>query len=269
MSISSATSSSSLIDSDHHSDTINETEYEPSMPIRLDYLLNMKECNFSIQKQHAWNPNDSSANIFVKDLDPLTFHRYPVAQSTDCIRTKIGYTKGIHLFKISWSSNLRGTHAIIGVASDKAQLHCVGYESIVGNSNDSWGWNLSRNTACHDRLATPYPDLSKSNKKFIAPDEFMMCLDMDLGTLSFLANGQYLGEAFRGLKGKKLYPIVSTVWGHCEITIRYLNGLDLNPLPLTNLCRICIRQKIGNERLKEITKLDLPAVIKNYLLNNY
>lgn len=49
---------------------------------------------------------------------------------------------------------------------------------------------------------------------------------MDDGTLSFVVDGQYLGVAFRGLKGKKLYPIVSAVWGHCEITMKYIGGLD-------------------------------------------
>lgn len=51
-------------------------------------------------------------------------------------------------------------------------------------------------------------------------------LDMDEGTLSFVVDSQYLGIAFRGLKGKKLYPIVSAVWGHCEITMKYIGGLD-------------------------------------------
>ena len=32
---------------------------------------------------------DRSLNIFVKDEDKLTFHRHPVAQSTDCIRSKV------------------------------------------------------------------------------------------------------------------------------------------------------------------------------------
>jgi len=51
-------------------------------------------------------------------------------------------------------------------------------------------------------------------------------LDMDEGTLAFVVDGQYLGIAFRGLKGRKLHPIVSAVWGHCEITMRYIGGLD-------------------------------------------
>ena len=49
---------------------------------------------------------------------------------------------------------------------------------------------------------------------------------MDEGTLSFVVENQYLGVAHRGLKGKKVYPIVLAVWGHCEITLKYLGGLD-------------------------------------------
>jgi len=55
---------------------------------------------------------------------------------------------------------------------------------------------------------------------------FSVVLDMDEGTLSFVVDGQYLGVAFRGLKGRKLFPIVSAVWGHCEITMKYIGGLD-------------------------------------------
>jgi len=58
------------------------------------------------------------------------------------------------------------------------------------------------------------------------PDTFVVILDMDEGTLSFAADGQYLGVAFRGLKGRKLYPVVSAVWGHCEVTMTYIGGLD-------------------------------------------
>lgn len=58
-------------------------------------------------------------------------------------------------------------------------------------------------------------------------------LDMDEGTLAFVVDGQYLGVAFRGLKGRKLHPIVSAVWGHCEITMKYIGGLDRKRIILT------------------------------------
>jgi hypothetical protein len=51
-------------------------------------------------------------------------------------------------------------------------------------------------------------------------------LDMDEGVLGFVVDGKYLGPAFRGLRGKKLYLMVSAVWGHCEITMKYIGGLD-------------------------------------------
>ncbi len=49
---------------------------------------------------------------------------------------------------------------------------------------------------------------------------------MDEGCLGFAVDGQYMGPAFRGLRGKKLYLMVSAVWGHCEITMKYIGGMD-------------------------------------------
>ena len=49
---------------------------------------------------------------------------------------------------------------------------------------------------------------------------------MDEGNLGFVIDGIYLGHAFSDLKGKKLYLMVSTVWGDCNITMKYLAGLD-------------------------------------------
>jgi trimeric autotransporter adhesin len=70
----------------------NNSEFssEFAIPPRLEYLLDMPMCAYETQVQHSWNPDDRSLNIFVKEADPLTLHRHPVAQSTDCIRTKMG-----------------------------------------------------------------------------------------------------------------------------------------------------------------------------------
>ena len=65
-------------------------------------------------------------------------------------------------------------------------------------------------------------------------------LDMDEGVLGFVVNGKYLGPAFRGLRGKKLYLMVSAVWGHCEITMKYLGGLDRKCPYFRIICEIRI-----------------------------
>ena len=51
-------------------------------------------------------------------------------------------------------------------------------------------------------------------------------LDMDQGVLGFVVDNKYLGPAFTGLRGKTLFMTVSAVWGHCEITMKYVGGLD-------------------------------------------
>lgn len=98
------------------------------LPARLDVLLDTPAAALSVQLEHAWNSADRSLNVFVKEDDPFTFHRHPVAQSTDSIRTKQGYTRGVHVFEVVWSRRQRGTHAVIGVGTQKAPLHCVGYQ---------------------------------------------------------------------------------------------------------------------------------------------
>ncbi|XP_055598815.1 protein gustavus isoform X2 [Uranotaenia lowii] len=239
-------------------------------PPRLDLLLDMPPAPRETQVKYSWNSEDRSLNVFVKEDDKMTFHRHPVAQSTDCIRGKVGFTKGLHVWEVFWSTRQRGTHAVIGVATSEAPLHSVGYQSLVGSNDQSWGWDLGRNMLYHNSKTCPgvtYPAILKPDETFLVPDKFLVALDMDEGTLSFIVDGQYLGVAFRGLKGRKLYPIVSAVWGHCEITMKYIGGLDPEPLPLMDLCRRVIRQKIGRTHLEErIEHLQLPQSMKTYLL---
>ncbi|XP_063467378.1 SPRY domain-containing SOCS box protein 4 isoform X2 [Symphalangus syndactylus] len=204
---------------------------EPGRPARLDQLLDMPSAGLAVQLRHAWNPEDRSLNVFVKDDDRLTFHRHPVAQSTDGIRGKVGHARGLHAWQIDWPARQRGTHAVVGVATARAPLHSVGYTALVGSDAESWGWDLGRSRLYHDGKNQPgvaYPAFLGPDEAFALPDSLLVVLDMDEGTLSFIVDGQYLGVAFRGLKGKKLYPVVSAVWGHCEVTMRYINGLDLS-----------------------------------------
>jgi len=240
------------------------------MPTRLEMLLDMPTVLKETQVKHAWNSEDRSLNIFVKDDDKLTFHRHPVAQSTDCIRSKVGYERGLHVFELSWPTRQRGTHAVVGVATMDAPLHSVGYQSLIGNNEHSWGWDLGRNKVYHDsknQNGETYPKTLNSDETFVVPDKFQLVIDMDDGTLSFVVENQYLGVAHRGLKGKKVYPIVSAVWGHCEITLKYIGGLDPEPLPLMDLCRRVIRQQVGKTGIErgKIDQLNVPKAIRDYL----
>lgn len=195
-------------------------------PSRLELLLDRPPVDEEEQLKHAWNTDDRSSNILVKEQDRLTFHRLPIAQSTDSVRGKTGFIDGIHLWEVQWSSRQRGTHAVVGVATHEAPLNQFGYQCLVGSTNQSWGWDLGRCRLLHNNNNREeiYPAFLSPGEEFTVPDLFKMALDMYEGTLSFIIGDQYLGVAFRGLGDKKLFPIVSAVWGHCEVTLRYCGG---------------------------------------------
>uniref|UniRef100_A0AC35UFE2 B30.2/SPRY domain-containing protein n=1 Tax=Rhabditophanes sp. KR3021 TaxID=114890 RepID=A0AC35UFE2_9BILA len=238
---------------------------------RLDYLLAQPKPDRMTMEAHAWNPDDRSLNIYVKEDDPLTLHRHPVAQSTDCIRGKVGYSKGFHVWKIVWPKNQRGTHAVVGVANLNAKLHSLGYNSLIGSTTDSYGFDIVRLRCSHDGKKSDSWDFPASSRaaedegKNIIPESFYCVLDMDEGYMAFATEERYLGVAFKGLKGQVLYPIVSAVWGHCEITINYMGGLEAEPPRLLAICRKTVRQHLGKEYLNNIGRLPVPPSLKNYL----
>ena len=201
------------------------------LPVRVEMALDQPAADKTDQVKHAWNPDDRSLNIFVKDNDQLSFHRHPVAQSTDSIRGKMCYSSGLHVFEFTWPSRQHGTHAVVGVATKDAPLHSAGYQSLVGSNGHSWGWDLGRCKAYHNSDSVPGVQYPQYNS-YQVPDTFLMVLDLDLGTLAFIARGQYLGVAHTGLRGKTVYPIVSSVWGHCEVTMKYVTGMAPGPVSL-------------------------------------
>lgn len=145
-------------------------------PLRLEVLMDLPSPIPAIQLEHAWNPADTSPNVNVKDEDPYTLHRQPVAQSTDGIRSKIGYEQGMHLFEVHWPLRQRGTHAVIGVCTADAPLTSVGYSCLIGSNEHSWGWDLSRNETHHGSSILSYPQDIQDEETFYVPDRFKgMC----------------------------------------------------------------------------------------------
>lgn len=259
------------------------------IPYRVEHLLEFDAAPKSTQIDHAWNNQDKSINIYIKD-DNLTLHRRPISQSTDCIRGKQGYSSGLHIWEITWTSNQRGTHACIGVATKYAALRKSGYCALVGSCEESWGWDLGRNILRHDdEQITPacisndrenhnklsYPILDDQETSFIVPNQFMCVLDMDAGTLGFIADKQWLGTAFKDLNLPKvhedgtieqaeLFPIVSCVWGHCEVTMKYVNGLVSEPLTLKESARRSVRGCLQSTSSSDICQLPLPSSLQRF-----
>jgi len=232
------------------------------LPQRVALILDRPAVSKTEAMKHAWNPQDRSFNIRMDESDPFTIMRQPVAQSTDSARTLIGYSSGVHVFEVIWPLRQRGTHAVVGVATDKQSLHSVGYSSLVGLTEESWGWDLSRLKAFHNSIVTEGKDYPATrDEDFFVKKNFFLVMDCDAGTLGFSQAGKWLGVAHSNLKGHTLYPIVSSVWGHCEITLRYHGGEDGGQPPaLTDLCRLQIR-----EVCTKLKTLPIPTSLKTFI----
>ena len=97
----------------------------------------------------AWNKEDASKNIYIKD-DCLTLHRNPVAQSSDGIRGKTGFIRGQHYFIIIFQGPSFGSAALVGVCTKEAPTRRDGYIPLLGETEYGWAWDLSQNKLKHN-----------------------------------------------------------------------------------------------------------------------
>jgi len=243
------------------------------MPQRVSDLLLRPPVPRAVAEAHGWNPRDMSRNVSLKSGDVLTMRRRPVSQSTDGVRAKVGYSEGLHVFQVTWPVRQRGTHPMVGVATLQAQVQEDGYCCLVGSNNNSWGWDLGRKKALHTGgdsslvQAKLFPPSLTHHHQWTVPDSFYMVLDMDRGSLAWVVGHQYLGESHTGLAGLTLYPIVSSVWGHCEVSMRYLgSNSSHHTLSLKELSRVEVRRMLGANTGVAIN-LGLPVELAHYLVN--
>ncbi|KAG8251011.1 SPRY domain-containing SOCS box protein 4 [Homalodisca vitripennis] len=244
------------------------------LPDRVIMLVEAEKSPSFFQEleKYAWNPQDCSRNIHFKEEFPLTCFLSTSTGAADAVRGRVGFSQGIHMWAIHWPAHLRGLHPMVGVATKHADLHSNGINSIVGSDDQSWGWNLSTLRLRHDcsmdsadyPVVAPYDD-------FEVPDSFGVVLDMYKGTLGFLIRvGDrrcYLGDAFTGLHGKVIFPIISTSSVPCQVTITYNGGLDSEPRSLMEICKKFVMQTVEDDELDKIEELDLPQTVIKYLLD--
>ena len=94
-----------------------------------------------------------------------------------------------------------------------------------------------------------------------------MILDMDRGCLGFAVGCEFLGWSHHNLRSQgPLFPMVSTVWGQCEVKLRYLGGLT--SLSLQDVAKTVIRDQLGRDKEELEMKVDglmLPTSLKNFI----
>ena len=210
-----------------------------------------------------WNNNDRSSNTHVKS-NGVIFYREPIAYYTDAIRGSQCFETRVNAWKITWLQHERGTHAMVGVATDQMPLQAPGYVPLVGSDQHSWGFDLVNKTLHHDgkTINFAYPD----RKSSLVDDEIIVVLDMDTGSLCFTSkHGHCYGVAFSGLKGKKLFPTISSVWGQCNVAIQFLGSITSQPASLLATCRHTIINSLQFKNIIQQYQDKLPRKLIDYV----
>ena len=281
----------------------------------------------AVVQNFTWSDTDKSANFEIfpdkRICKRIVNRRGNGLGVYDCIRGSTGISSGLHIWEIEWipmDGNLfpsctwipRDTPGrrlngalnnpaewIIGVATREAALDSQLFSSPIGMDKESWGWNITNRQTLHNCNGTTirnglseYPQNSvfgsrKNFMNFIHQKTLKVVLDMELGTLAFVANDMYVGVAFTCLHDLTLYPILITnADDNCEVKIRYVNGQIAS---LKEMSRSVIRKAIytasnnkcdGRKRklfeeevaekrvIRRIDALKIPETLKHYIMRH-
>ena len=103
---------------------------------RLTELMSFR--SKALAYECAWNKEDASKNIYIKD-NCLTLHRNPVVQSSDGIRGNTGFIRGQHYFIIIISRSYSfGSAALVGICKKEAPTKRDGYIPLLGDTEHGW-----------------------------------------------------------------------------------------------------------------------------------
>uniref|UniRef100_A0A3Q3LWC6 Uncharacterized protein n=1 Tax=Mastacembelus armatus TaxID=205130 RepID=A0A3Q3LWC6_9TELE len=81
----------------------------------------------------------------------------PAVLSSDGVRAEMGVKSGLHVWKVLWNPNHRGSHAVMGISRHECPLQASEYNVLVGRDSQSWGWVLKTNQLWHGGHKAPLP----------------------------------------------------------------------------------------------------------------
>ncbi|XP_048575746.1 SPRY domain-containing SOCS box protein 3 isoform X2 [Nematostella vectensis] len=162
---------------------------------------------------------------------------------------------GVHYWEVKMTSAVYGTDMMVGVGTKDTDLerYRSSFCSILGRDQDSWGLSYF-GTFHHDGLTHDY------TTKFDRGTTIGIHVDTWSGRLTFLRDDQPLGVAAEGLKGKELYPMVSSTAARTKMRLTRSTSLKHS---LQYLCCEAIGKALSHPN--NVHDLPLPPGVKKHL----
>jgi SPRY domain-containing SOCS box protein 3 len=196
-----------------------------------------------------------SVHITDAEAKEVLFHP-TVSHGTAAVRGSGCLSRGIHFWEIEMVSKCYGTDMMIGICTDEFpyQSFTRKFVHLLGMDNNSWGISYVGCVQHNRQFRTYMPGFNQG-------DIISALLDMEAGTLLFAKNGQWYGPPLRGMKGKSVYPIMtSTSRRTCMRLVRSRAAVST----LRSICFSVVAGAIENDP-SALEDLSLPSNVKEML----
>ncbi|XP_076328529.1 uncharacterized protein LOC143234788 isoform X1 [Tachypleus tridentatus] len=207
----------------------------------------------------VWDHNQRSVNTNLQNGNREVRFHSEYSCGTAAVRGNQAMASNQHYWEIKMTSPVYGTDMMVGVGTETIDLdrHHYTFCSLLGSDCDSWGLSYT-GLFHHQGEAQCYAP------RFGQGSIIGVHLDMWNGTLSFYKNRQPLGVACSGLKGKTLFPMVSSTAARSGMKVIRTRSFNTS---LQYLCCVALRKIVPSE-LGVLDVLALPPGLSGFLENN-
>ncbi|KAJ8037829.1 SPRY domain-containing SOCS box protein 3 [Holothuria leucospilota] len=243
----------------HFQPIISELPLLPTSLETTDDLLGQKS---SVDFDWVWDDQGKvkSCVQLSRNKAEVRFHSN-YSLGTASARSSEPLTEGQNYWEIKMVSPVYGTDMMVGIGTKRVDLDKFinQFCSMLGTDSEKESCGLSYlGYFYHGGRKTKFCD------RFGQGAVIGVHLDLWRGSLSYYKNGNYLGVACSGLKGREWYPMVSSTAAKSSMCLIRTASFESS---LQYLCCQKLRESIP-ARFDVLSVVDMPPGLKKFLKNN-
>ena len=163
-----------------------------------------------------------------------------------------------HYWEVAMLSPVYGTDMMVGLATKNINTtsHTHSFASLLGHDSHSWGFSYQGFVQHGGKKVVYGSRWGKGNTVGVHYDSWR-------GTVEFYLDRKPLGLAFSGLRGKEVFPIVSSTAAKSEMKLITAQSFK------NNLQFSCLKKLSDKLPGSSILSLCLPPGLRSFIQNNY